>query len=268
VRLAFAVAAHLDPDILIVDEVLAVGDAEFQKKCLGKMGEVANEGRTVLFVSHNMDSIVNLCEKALWLKDNKVHKQGPSGEVVNGYLNDISDDYQVDLADRTDRAGSLQAKFNSIKLSTTENGSPRGTVFTGDELNMKITIESVIETDVFLGIQVKDHFSRTITSFNSRECGLSVHISPGSNSVNLQVPAMMLLEGVYVIDGAVVDANSLTSLDRIANISTFTVFTSDFLSSGAAYRSYHGVVVIPHVWKTEENQITRIDFDKLKEDYP
>jgi lipopolysaccharide transport system ATP-binding protein len=86
VRLAFAVAAHLEPEILIVDEVLAVGDAEFQKKCLGKMGDVAYEGRTVLFVSHNMGAISNLCRSIYWLERGKLHLNGPTEYVVSQYL--------------------------------------------------------------------------------------------------------------------------------------------------------------------------------------
>ncbi len=85
-RLAFAVASHLEPEILMVDEVLAVGDAAFQKKCLGKMGEVAREGRTVLFVSHNMIAIQSLCSRVLWLNDGKIAEDGSSSEVVSNYL--------------------------------------------------------------------------------------------------------------------------------------------------------------------------------------
>jgi lipopolysaccharide transport system ATP-binding protein len=90
VRLAFAVAAHLEPDILIVDEVLAVGDADFQKKCLGKMREVSQtQGRTILFVSHSMQSINNLCNKALWLQNGKMKEMGESSAVVNKYLSSV-----------------------------------------------------------------------------------------------------------------------------------------------------------------------------------
>ena len=86
VRLAFAVAAHLDPEILIVDEVLAVGDAEFQKKCLGKMGDVAGEGRTVLFVSHNMGSINELCKSSMLLSDGKIQQVGNTPQIIQLYL--------------------------------------------------------------------------------------------------------------------------------------------------------------------------------------
>ena len=85
-RLAFAVAAHLEPEILLVDEVLAVGDASFQRKCLGRMGEVASEGRTVLFVSHNMSAVARLCHRGLWLDEGKIEMTGPTAEVVEAYL--------------------------------------------------------------------------------------------------------------------------------------------------------------------------------------
>jgi lipopolysaccharide transport system ATP-binding protein len=90
VRLAFAVAAHLEPEILIVDEVLAVGDSAFQKKCLGKMGSFAQSGRTVLFVSHNMDAIRTLCQRAIWLVDGKVQNDGPVGEVMDAYQSSMN----------------------------------------------------------------------------------------------------------------------------------------------------------------------------------
>src|SRR5678815_4359013 len=85
VRLAFAVAAHLEPDILVVDEVLAVGDSEFQKKCLGRMGGVADRGRTVLFVSHQMNQIRRLCRRCIWLQDGALRMDGPTAEVIGAY---------------------------------------------------------------------------------------------------------------------------------------------------------------------------------------
>ncbi len=93
VRLAFAVAAHLDPEILIVDEVLAVGDAEFQKKCLGKMGDVAGEGRTVLFVSHNMEAIQQLCKISVLLKSGEIADIGVSNEIIEAYLDEAARKY-------------------------------------------------------------------------------------------------------------------------------------------------------------------------------
>jgi lipopolysaccharide transport system ATP-binding protein len=94
VRLAFAVAAHLDPEILIVDEVLAVGDAAFQRKCLGKMSSFAQSGRTVLFVSHNLEAVRTLCERAVWMQDGNVREDGPVDEVVENFFNAISSSSQ------------------------------------------------------------------------------------------------------------------------------------------------------------------------------
>lgn len=97
VRLAFSVAAHLDPDILLVDEVLAVGDADFQKKCLGKIGEVAQEGRTVLFVSHNMASVGSLCKSGLLIEHGKIQKSGPISEIISHYLSNHATNFNQNL---------------------------------------------------------------------------------------------------------------------------------------------------------------------------
>jgi lipopolysaccharide transport system ATP-binding protein len=107
VRLAFAVAAHLDPEILLVDEVLAVGDIQFQKKCLGKMGNIAKGGRTILFVSHNMAAITNLCNNGIWLSNGNMSMMGPINEVVTAYAKSQTTDMQAsrDLRQITDRFG-------------------------------------------------------------------------------------------------------------------------------------------------------------------
>ena len=116
VRLAFAVAAHLEPEILIIDEVLAVGDAAFQKKCLGKMDEVAKGGRTVLFVSHNMATVSALCSRAVMLRKGGLVIDGPVGEVVQHYLADISERAKIPAAERTDRGGTGEVVTTGIEV--------------------------------------------------------------------------------------------------------------------------------------------------------
>lgn len=114
-RLAFAVAAHLEPDVLILDEVLAVGDASFQRKCLGKMGNVAKTGRTVLFVSHNMLAVEDLCDRVIWLKDGHVVEEGPSGTVVSNYLQgSISTDTERVWEDPEDAPGGDEARLRRV----------------------------------------------------------------------------------------------------------------------------------------------------------
>lgn len=118
VRLAFAVAAHLEPDILIVDEVLAVGDADFQKKCLGKMREVSQaESRTILFVSHSMQAIKNLCDKAVWLNQGQMQAFGPSAVIVNKYLTSTQDAHLLQVWHTPDEApGNDLVRIRSVEL--------------------------------------------------------------------------------------------------------------------------------------------------------
>lgn len=135
-RLAFSVAAHLEPEILIVDEVLAVGDASFQKKCLGKMGEVAQHGRTVLFVSHNMAAVQSLCKKGLLLNHGKVQEIGPVGQVVQTYMKTAAEREAAPLRERKDRKGDGTARFTSLKIETEEGHS---LITTASRL--KVTVE-------------------------------------------------------------------------------------------------------------------------------
>jgi lipopolysaccharide transport system ATP-binding protein len=138
-RLAFAVAAHLEPEILIVDEVLAVGDASFQKKCLGKMGEVAQHGRTVLFVSHNMAAVQALCKKALLLSHGKVQEIGPVNQVVQTYLKTAAETEANPLDQRRDRQGDGSARFTAVRIETADQG---GLITTASRLKVTVDYES------------------------------------------------------------------------------------------------------------------------------
>ena len=137
VRLAFAVAAHLEPEILIVDEVLAVGDAEFQKKCLGKMEEVAETGRTVLFVSHNMPVIAHLCERGILLRNGIVTADGAARKVIESYLADSSRASVTPLAERTDRSGNGEIIVTRIEFRDPEGGVLEQ-VMTGQPLHIRL----------------------------------------------------------------------------------------------------------------------------------
>ena len=116
VRLAFAVAAYLEPEILVVDEVLAVGDAAFQKKCLGKMEDVAGHGRTVLFVSHNMAAVTSLCSRAVLLENGRLAETGSTREVIDSYLRRGREASSTPLVQRTDRDGSGSMRFTALAL--------------------------------------------------------------------------------------------------------------------------------------------------------
>src|SRR5262249_24624620 len=130
VRLAFAVAAHLRPEILLVDEVLAKGDEAFQRKCLGKMQDVASKGRTVLFVSHSMASVQHLCPKAILIQSGRIEAMGPSNEVIAHYLSNAQTGSRVSIADWPDRKTTGEARFIEIEL-TDDLGNPATTISVG-----------------------------------------------------------------------------------------------------------------------------------------
>ena len=136
VRLAFAVAAHLEPEILIVDEVLAVGDVEFQKKAMGKMKDVSsNNGRTVLFVSHNMPVIKNLCNAGIFMTNGKIASMGAIDKVLNDYLNGNQNRILFDLNERKDRAGNGLLKFTEVLFLNTQ-GEEQQAFMSGDEMSI------------------------------------------------------------------------------------------------------------------------------------
>ena len=141
VRLAFAVAAHLEPEILIVDEVLAVGDAEFQKKCLGKMEDVAGHGRTVLFVSHNMAAVTSLCTRAVLLENGTMVESGPTHEVTDAYLRRGREASSTPLTDRVDRRGTGAVRFTALALED-DAGDPITTATSGGQVTLRMDYES------------------------------------------------------------------------------------------------------------------------------
>ena len=140
-RLAFAVAAFLEPEILVVDEVLAVGDAEFQKKAIGKMQDISrSEGRTVLFVSHNMAAVKSLCTKGIVLEHGKVVFKGTSEEAVSHYLANQSISNEENLLNRDDRKGTGEIKFERIELFNKDNLNV-GEIISGEFAKFKISIQ-------------------------------------------------------------------------------------------------------------------------------
>jgi lipopolysaccharide transport system ATP-binding protein len=175
VRLAFAVAAHLDPEILIVDEVLAVGDAEFQQKCLGKMRDVStSEGKTILFVSHNMSAIRNLCNRVIHLKNGKIHQNGETVEVVNNYLTESSPLLlSRSLIDTSQRSGSGLVQFCGLEILDKE-GKTVSTVLTGDKIALvfKLKTKAKRVARINLGFSFHNQYDEVMTALYSSYQGL------------------------------------------------------------------------------------------------
>ncbi|MFZ1322147.1 MAG: ABC transporter ATP-binding protein [Ignavibacteria bacterium] len=201
VRLAFAVAAHLEPEILIVDEVLAVGDAEFQKKCLGKMHDVSEkEGRTVLFVSHNLQAIRNLCQKTLILNDGEVFANGETEYALKQYselIRDIKIDANTEIGNNINRRGKGRVRFTSIELLD-ENGDKRFKFELGEKIRVKITYEIFKEIDNLI-------FVFALNSGLSRECLTLIQFDLSENKmlpgqtgeVIVEIPELKIKPGEY-----------------------------------------------------------------------
>ncbi len=132
-RLGFAVAAHLEPDVLLVDEVLAVGDAEFQKKCLSRMDEMHSGGRTVLFVTHNLTAVEQLCPRSIWIDQGKVRMDGPTRDVIHEYMSIFSCSFQeqLDLSDAKGRWGNGKCRITGVEFLT-KDGQPKSVIRSGD----------------------------------------------------------------------------------------------------------------------------------------
>src|SRR5262245_43877999 len=142
VRLAFAVAAHLEPEILIIDEVLAVGDFEFQRRCLGKMNEVARGGRTVLFVSHNMAAIEELCPQSILLRNGVIASQGPTREVVSAYLSSAASLSVWEIGSQTEREGTGHARITRLELLRPDTDTPISNVSFRQSFRLRMHYQS------------------------------------------------------------------------------------------------------------------------------
>lgn len=200
VRLAFAVAAHLEPEILLVDEVLAVGDAEFQKKCLGKMGEVAKEGRTVLFVSHNMAAIQNLCSKCIWIDKGKDHQIGESREVINAYLEKPSEqDFQgeMKLANWPNRYGKGGVRIIAARLLD-ENDNITTLFFRMHGLSFEFDFESNCAHALLFSSTITTEAGIRILHLSQYDTpGLLPNTFSGLHRVRFSIPSLPLAEGNY-----------------------------------------------------------------------
>jgi lipopolysaccharide transport system ATP-binding protein len=200
VRLAFAVAAHLEPDILVLDEVLAVGDSEFQKKCLGKMKEVAGAGRTVLFVSHNMGAVSDICENALLIEKGRITCRGDAAKVIREY---VTGTLSLDLLgnnalnDPQFRRGGGQIRIKNIKMFNALTGKEMNEFQIGDDLRLELEIQANEGvSDFYFLFGLRSSLSREmVTSTGRIVCG---SISGGQiRKISLLLPSLNLSPGVY-----------------------------------------------------------------------
>jgi lipopolysaccharide transport system ATP-binding protein len=248
VRLAFAVAAHLEPEILLVDEVLAVGDAAFQKKCLGKMGDVARQGRTVLFVSHNMASILALCERAILLKSGRVLGDGLPGEVVRAYLKSESADEAIVLEERADRKGDGSARFVSCKVESIESGS-----FISSTSQLRFTLaykSSGPLRHVRFLVTIYDYTNTGIYLFDSDAVGGIADVLPAEGVVSCTTDPINLTPGRCYINVALFRGTAMA--DHIERATSFDVEADEFYRTGRIPSRDWVLCLLRHEWKFGE----------------
>jgi lipopolysaccharide transport system ATP-binding protein len=204
VRLGFAVAAHLEPEILVVDEVLAVGDAEFQKKCLGRMNDVAHEGRTVLFVSHNMQAVKRLCERAILLDHGRIVMEGDVASVSQHYLSSIeaADDGRKRWADPATRPGNELGRVIEVRV-TDDEGEPRGSFFSSRPIDVTVEFDVAVADPAFtVGIDLLTGDGvLAFTSYQRDVDEVSVPpLKPGRNAFTCTIPPGLLNGGRYMLN--------------------------------------------------------------------
>jgi lipopolysaccharide transport system ATP-binding protein len=248
VRLAFAVAAHLEPEILIVDEVLAVGDAEFQRKCLGKMQDVATkEGRTILFVSHNMAAIESMCDSALLLVEGRCTAQGNTPSVVQDYLRDVSRVSATPLGERTDRSGSGEVRLISVSLED-QSGSNVSAFKCGAEAILHFVAENRTKGELrgfHISLGIDNEMGQRVALLDSMLVGTEISgLPPGHGSVRVVIPKMALIPGRYRLT-IYATVNGIIA-DWIKNAAIFDVEAGDYYGTGQLPPHGQGMFVLDH----------------------
>ena len=249
VRLAFAVAAHLDPEILLVDEVLAVGDITFQKKCLGKLGEVARAGRTVLFVSHNMAAIEALCEDCLMFSHGRLAARGEPLRIMADYIaSEIEPGAGVrELTDHPGRRRGSVPTMTRVELHS-DSTVPLGTVRLGAKLAVHVRYAAQRPVRPVLGIVVKTIYGAPVFCASDRFCDQLVQCDPAARAtVVCTVGKVPLLPGTYTIDLWLGDAGG--DFDVIFDAISFEVIAADVTGTGRLPPPAQGPIFCEAVWQ-------------------
>ena len=247
VRLAFAVAAHLEPEILVVDEVLAVGDAAFQKKCLGKMGEVSQEGRTVLFVSHNMGAIKALCQNALLLNCGQMQSVGNVGDVIDEYLSDALIEPESSFAITADPQ--KIAQFTKISVNNIE-GRPAEKIAHDKTFSIKIQVFAKQKLpSSYIAMHIVDSDLQTIIFSRNFSPGRQVNdlISEGDHTYTISVPGNLLVPGFYRISVHLATSSPAILVDGHDNICKFEIYDSGSIYAEKGF-PWRGKLSVPLDW--------------------
>ncbi len=256
VRLAFSVAAHLEPEILIIDEVLAVGDAEFQKKCLGKMEDVTGQGRTVLFVSHNLGAVNQLCSKAIFLSNGKLTSLGPTEKIINDYISD-----NMFLGGIREWKNSSKPKNNDFiieKVTLSQRGKFSSELIPYEDIEVDIYFQNLIkDQNTSVGIQLFTNLETAVlSSVNWSSSTLNIDpftngkFSEGRFHSKCKIPEGLLNEGNYYINVVLLKNHNKVSLIEKKVIS-FSIVNTGYMREGF-HQSWLGVVRPKLFWHTNK----------------
>ena len=250
VRLAFAVAAHLRPEILLIDEVLAVGDVAFQRKCLGAMKDVAGGGRTVLFVSHNMAAVSSLCHRALMLRQGRVAALGPTDEVIQAYIHSTEGVHARDeqgfvaLHERKPLFAHSPLLLRAARL-VDDRGLPVSSARTGEPLRVDVRVEGLDRfPSAVVGLTVRSVFDQKIFHFNSAMAGgFGAGARQAREIVRLEIPELPLMAGAYSLDLLVFEPG-VRLIDRVDGAAPFDVIESDLYGNGYRGEAREGLIAV------------------------
>lgn len=246
-RLAFAVAANLEAEVLLVDEVLAVGDAAFQKKCMNRMKELGKSGSTVMFVSHSMGTVAAMCETAMVLDNGELIGRGEAHEQIRLYVSRLNERLATNIEEREDRSGTGKAKVTDIRFLDAD-GKPVEYAMGGHALTIRVFYkanEPLSNTEIHLTLTTEQGLN--LTHLSSRFTGDVLNPLPLEGSLDCVIPEVALAKGRYLINVELWDA--LDEVDNIVAASRLDVEPGTFFTSGRTPGTEKGLVLTRHNWK-------------------
>ncbi|MGH7146333.1 MAG: ABC transporter ATP-binding protein [Nitrospiraceae bacterium] len=257
VRLAFAVAAHLEPEILIVDEVLAVGDAAFQKKCLGKMGEVVRCGRTILFVTHNLGAITQICPSSIVLEDGRIAAQGPSKDMVAWYLARSSVSTIEDVEFERSSEGNGDGRLRLVEAYLEDaSGCRTKTPVAGEPVSIVLEFDSREDLSfVQFCLTIFNQQGIAVTHCNVDADGKRFHVPKGRGRAICHIPRLPLPKNRYKIAVAVQDGRG--AIDCVTTACVFDVETSNFYSTAFTPPVEYSAALVEHSWTLAEEVVQK-----------
>ncbi|MBK8831771.1 MAG: ABC transporter ATP-binding protein [Saprospiraceae bacterium] len=247
VRLAFSVASHLEPDILLIDEVLAVGDQEFRKQCMDKMLDVSNQGRTIIMVSHQMSYLKDLCRTGVYLHAGSVLFQGNIDDTINHYVHHYKETKRTSIRDRSDRRGAGAVTLAGIEVMD-QNGYPLHLLSAGSpvSIRLQLDLQVAIAYDVVIQLEFLDIYGQLCFVANNSMSNHSIPKLDASQAVECLVPKFPLNTGTYFINTAIYVSNQLS--DEVLNAIDVEVAPGLFYGTGKLPPPHKGLLV-EYNWK-------------------